>query len=64
MQMYLTGESEGPGFDHACDALLDLASHNGELALTLSREVASGNLYKALSSCRKALSAELEAAIG
>ncbi|MEL6386740.1 MAG: flagellar biosynthesis repressor FlbT [Pseudomonadota bacterium] len=58
MQMYLLGDSEGAGYDQACEALADLAPTDADLAMALSREVASGNLYKALSRCRKALAAE------
>ncbi|MEM7768249.1 MAG: flagellar biosynthesis repressor FlbT [Pseudomonadota bacterium] len=62
MQMYLMGESEGERYDETCAALADLAPDHPDLAVTLSREVASGNLYKALSRCRKALSLQMEAA--
>ena len=61
MQMYLLGESEGEHYDQACAALADLAPEDPALAITLSREVASGNLYKALSRCRRALSQSAEA---
>jgi len=64
MQMYLMGQGEGAGYDQACGALADLAPSDPELAMVLSREMASGNLYKALSRCRKALMAEMEARVG
>ncbi|MEM0984721.1 MAG: flagellar biosynthesis repressor FlbT [Pseudomonadota bacterium] len=60
MQMYLLGESEGPQYDETCAALADLAPEQPALAVTLSREVACGNLYKALSRCRRALTLEPE----
>lgn len=60
MQMYLLGESEGRAYDQACHALADLAPADPALAVALSREVASGNLYKALSRCRRALSQTAE----
>ncbi len=55
MQMYLLGATEGRAYDQACAALADLAPADPALAVVLSREVASGDLYKALSRCRRAL---------
>lgn len=58
MQMYLTGEAEGPGYDRAMRALADLIAvtpmpAERELLTEISGHIAGGNLYKGLSKCRK-----------
>ena len=63
MQMYLTGENEGPCYDLVADALASLIAERGEddarqRVLDISADVSSGNLYRALSACRKIVAAE------
>lgn len=58
MQMYLSGESEGPSFDRTMRALADLIAvtpgrGDRDTISQISAHVAAGNLYKALSKCRK-----------
>lgn len=58
MQMYLTGEIEGPGYDRTMRALADLIAvtpmpAERELLTEISGHIAGGNLYKGLSKCRK-----------
>ncbi len=67
MQMYLTGENEGPSYDLVASALASLmaAQSSEEMrqrVLDISADVSSGNLYKALSGCRKIVMAEKAAA--
>lgn len=58
MQMYLSGETEGKPYDRTMRALADLlaiipyADARAEIA-DISAHVSAGNLYKALSRCRK-----------
>lgn len=58
MQMYLTGETEGPAYDRAMRALADLIAvtplkEEREAITEISAHVAASNLYKGLSQCRK-----------
>lgn len=58
MQMYLTGETEGPAYDRVMRALADLIAvtpipEERKLVAEISAYVASSNLYKGLSKCRK-----------
>ena len=58
MQMYLTGETEGPAYDRTMRALADLIAvtpiaEERALVTEISAHVAASNLYKGLSKCRK-----------
>lgn len=58
MQMYLSGETEGAAFDRTLRSLADLIAvtpipEERELISEISAHVSAGNLYKALSKCRK-----------
>lgn len=58
MQMYLSGETEGPAYDRAMRGLADLLAvtpmpEEREMIAEISANVAAGNLYKGLSKCRK-----------
>lgn len=58
MQMYLTGEAEGPGYDRTMRALADLIAvtpmpAERELITEISGHIAASSLYKGLSKCRK-----------
>lgn len=58
MQMYLTGETEGPAYDRTMRALADLIAvtpipEERALITEVSAHVAASNLYKGLSKCRK-----------
>ena len=56
MQMYLTGRCEGESYDDAVSALADLmqaGEDQKEAVLSVSENLIAGNLYKALSGCRK-----------
>jgi flagellar protein FlbT len=58
MQMYLLGEIDGPQHAHAAEALVALmaASPNAESkaeVLEISADVAAGELYRALTRCRR-----------
>lgn len=58
MQMYLLGETEGPLFDEAMAALCDVAAfgqskNTKEIVLSMARQCAVGDVYGALSQCRK-----------
>ena len=60
MQMYLTGETEGPLYDQTATALAatlnDAASIEERASvLAISRACAAGETYQALSLCRKLL---------
>ena len=62
MQMYLTGETEGPLFDQAVTAIasaLDQTKNEDGRAhlVEISTACAAGETYQALSSCRKLLKA-------
>ncbi|MEZ5953190.1 MAG: flagellar biosynthesis repressor FlbT [Hyphomonas sp.] len=62
MQMYLLGESDGPAYAQAAESLAALmASCEGkddrDAVLEISADVASANLYRALSRCRRLLDA-------
>ena len=62
MQMYLTGETEGPLFDQAVSAiaaaLSDTKNEDGRAHLVkISSACAAGETYQALSLCRKLLKA-------
>tara|TARA_R110001599_G_scaffold2201_3_gene11689 strand:+ start:661 stop:1047 length:387 start_codon:yes stop_codon:yes gene_type:complete len=63
MQMYLLGETEGPAYTQMAEAvaaLLAAGSSEEERAsvLEISADVAAADLYRALSRCRKLMSAE------
>lgn len=65
MQMYLTGEMEGPAYDRTALALASLIKAETdpalrERALDISRDLASGALYRALTGCRKLVAAQQE----
>ena len=58
MQMYLSGETEGPSYDRAMRAMADLLAvtqmpADRELLAEMSELIAAGNLYKGLTKCRK-----------
>lgn len=58
MQMYLTGETEGPLYDASIAALAELVEDVPDEAsklnvLDVSRAIAAGQIYKALGACRK-----------
>lgn len=58
MQMYLSGETDGPAYDRVMRALADLIAvtpmpEERELIAEISANVAAGNLYKGLAKCRK-----------
>lgn len=56
MQMYLLGEVDGPLYSQTADALAGLLADQpdlGEDVLAISADVVAGDLYKALSRCRK-----------
>lgn len=58
MQMYLTGETEGPAYDHTMRALADLIAvtpilEERQLIAEISAYVSSSRLYQALAKCRK-----------
>lgn len=62
MQMYLLGEVDGPTYTQAAEALAALLASCEEEAdrnqvLDISADVASSNLYRALSRCRKLIAA-------
>ena len=63
MQMYLLGESDGPGYAQAAESLATLMAgcetgDEREAVLDISADVTSGNLYRALSRCRRLLGAD------
>ena len=63
MQMYVLGETEGPAYTQTAEAvaaLLAAGSSEEERAsvLEISADVAAADLYRALSRCRKLMSAE------
>jgi flagellar protein FlbT len=63
MQMYLLGEIDGPAYTQTAEAvatLLAAGSSEGERAsvLEISADVAAADLYRALSRCRKLMTAE------
>ena len=58
MQMYLSGEKEGPSYDRAMRSMADLLAvtqmpADRELLAEMSELIAAGNLYKGLTKCRK-----------
>jgi flagellar protein FlbT len=56
MQMYLLGEVDGPLYSQTADALAGLLADQPDLGddvLAISADVVAGDLYKALSRCRK-----------
>ncbi|MEQ8557093.1 MAG: flagellar biosynthesis repressor FlbT [Henriciella sp.] len=58
MQMYLTGDSEGPLYDACISSLADLMEKTTDQAvrddvLGITRSLAGGQVYKALGACRK-----------
>lgn len=60
MQMYLTGETEGGQHEQACAALAATVAETpgaAETVLEVSRSLVAGELYGALSTCRKLLPA-------
>lgn len=63
MQMYLSGETEGPAYDRTMRSLADLLAVTpmpAERALLseISAHIAAGNLYKGLAKCRKLVKQE------
>lgn len=63
MQMYLMGQTDGPAYDRAASSLMTLMASTDstterEQILEISADVSSGNLYKALSRCRKMMSVD------
>ncbi|MFN7056948.1 flagellar biosynthesis repressor FlbT [Hyphomonas sp.] len=60
MQMYLLGEVDGPCYSQAAEALAGLMAEMPEArdeVLQISADVVAGDLYKALSRCRKLMQA-------
>ncbi|MCA8902832.1 MAG: flagellar biosynthesis repressor FlbT [Hyphomonas sp.] len=62
MQMYLLGESDGPAYAQAAEALAALMAsfpspEERDAVLEISADVASANLYRALSRCRRLMGA-------
>lgn len=58
MQMYLSGETEGPAYDRTMRSLADLIAvtpipEERKTITEISAHISSGNLYKGLSKCRK-----------
>jgi len=56
MQMYLLGEVDGPLYTQTADALAGLLAAEPDAqddVLAISSDVVAGDLYKALSRCRK-----------
>jgi flagellar protein FlbT len=58
MQMYLSGEKEGPAYDRTMRAMADLLAvtqlpSDRKLLADMSELIAAGNLYKGLTKCRK-----------
>lgn len=56
MQMYLLGEVDGPLYTQTAEALAGLIAempHARDDVLQISADVVAGDLYKALSRCRK-----------
>lgn len=56
MQMYLLGEVDGPLYTQAADALAGLLAEMPDAqddVLQISADVVAGDLYRALSRCRK-----------
>ena len=63
MQMYLTGDTEGPLYDTCIASLVDLmeetdAEEEREEVLSISRALAAGEVYRALGKCRKMIRQE------
>jgi len=63
MQMYLLGESDGPAYAQAAESLAALmagceSGDERDAVLDISADVTSGNLYRALSRCRRLLGAD------
>lgn len=68
MQMYLLGEIDGPAYAQAADAigalLVSLPEGESRTAIvSLSADVAAGELYRALTRCRKLLAPEANAPV-
>ena len=62
MQMYLLGEVDGPPYAQAAEALAGLlavceSEEDRDNVLEISADVASSDLYRALSRCRKLMAA-------
>ncbi len=62
MQMYLLGEVDGPAYAQAAEAIAALLAacdceEARQSVLDISADVASSNLYRALSRCRKLMPA-------
>lgn len=60
MQMYLLGEVDGPLYTQTAEALAGLLAEMPDAqedVLQISADVVAGDLYKALSRCRKLMSA-------
>ncbi len=58
MQMYLTGDVEGPAYDRTMRSLADLIAvspiaEDRDYITEISAHIAAGNLYKGLAKCRK-----------
>ena len=67
MQMYIVGETSGKLYDSAVSALADWidksqSQQERDDILHIAELVASGDLYKALGTCRKPLKSDLEEA--
>lgn len=67
MQMYLLGEVDGPAYAQAAEALAALLAScetddQRDAVLEISADVSSANLYRALSRCRKLMSAGAQGA--
>ena len=63
MQMSLLGEVDGPPYAQAAEAIAGLlavceSDEDRENVLEISADVASSNLYRALSRCRKLMAAD------
>ncbi len=61
MQMYLLGEVDGPLYNQTAEALASLLAATPEAReeiLQISADVVAGDLYKALSRCRKLMPAQ------
>lgn len=60
MQLYLTGETEGPLYDNCISVLADAIEKTrdaqvSDAILSITRSLAAGEIYLALGACRKLL---------
>lgn len=58
MQMYLSGETEGPAYDRTMRGIADLLAvtqmpEDRQTLAEISELISAGNLYKGLTKCRK-----------